>query len=147
MSDRVAITVSSHIAHMTLTRADKMNALDPAMFEAICGAIDELSAMPDLRAVVVSGEGRGFCAGLDLSNFSSDAEPMDLMPRTHGFANVPQQIAWGWRTLPVPVIAAAHGVAIGGGLNIISGADIRICLLYTSPSPRDLRGSRMPSSA
>ena len=56
MSDRVAITVSSHIAHMTLTRADKMNALDPAMFEAICDAIDQLSAMPDLRAVVVSGE-------------------------------------------------------------------------------------------
>ena len=58
MSDRVAITVSSHIAHMTLTRADKMNALDPAMFDAICGAIDELSTMPGLRAVVVSGEGQ-----------------------------------------------------------------------------------------
>ena len=125
MSDRVAITVSSHIAHVMLTRADKMNALDPAMFEAICAAIDELSAMPDLRVVVVSGEGRGFCAGLDLSNFSDDSDPMDLMPRTHGLANLPQQIAWGWRTLPVPVIAAAHGVAIGGGLNIISGAGRR----------------------
>ena len=147
MSDRVAITVSSHIAHVTLTRADKMNALDPAMFEAICGAIDELGAMPDLRAVVVSGEGRGFCAGLDLSNFSSDSEPMDLMPRTHGLANQPQQIAWGWRTLPVPVIAAAHGVAIGGGLNIISGADIRIIHPETRCAVMEMRWGLVPDMA
>ena len=147
MSDRVAITVSSHIAHVMLTRAYKMNALDPAMFEAICAAIDELSAMPDLRAVVVSGEGRGFCAGLDLSNFSDDGEPMDLMPRTHGLANVPQQIAWGWRTLPVPVIAAAHGVAIGGGLNIISGADIKIIHPETRCAVMEMRWGLVPDMA
>ena len=110
MSDRVSIKISAHVAHVTLTRSDKMNALDPTMFEAICGAIDELKTLPNLRVVVVSGEGRGFCAGLDLSNFENDSEPMDLMPRTHGLANMPQQIAWGWHTLPVPVIAAAYGV-------------------------------------
>ena len=113
MSDRVSINISAHIAQVTLTRADKMNALDTAMFEAICEAIDALKAESDVRAVVVSGEGRAFCAGLDLSNFAEDKEPMDLM-RTHGLANVPQQVAWGWRTLPMPVIAAAHGVALGG---------------------------------
>lgn len=147
MSDRVAVSVSAHIAHVTLTRADKMNALDPAMFEAICAAIDELQTVQDLRAVVVSGEGRGFCAGLDLSNFASDNDPMDLMPRTHGLANVPQQIAWGWRTLPVPVIAAAHGVAIGGGLNIISGADIRIIHPETRCAVMEMRWGLVPDMA
>lgn len=147
MSDRVAVNVSAHIAHVTLTRADKMNALDPAMFEAICSAIDELNNLDDLRAVVVSGEGRGFCAGLDLSNFSSDSEPMDLMPRTHGAANMPQQIAWGWRTLPVPVIAAAHGVAIGGGLNIMSGADIRIIHPDTRCAVMEMRWGLVPDMA
>lgn len=147
MSDRVAVNVSAHIAHVTLTRADKINALDPAMFEAICSAIDELNTLDDLRAVVVSGEGRGFCAGLDLSNFSSDSEPMDLMPRTHGAANMPQQIAWGWRTLPVPVIAAAHGVAIGGGLNIMSGADIRIIHPDTRCAVMEMRWGLVPDMA
>ena len=147
MSDRVAINVSAHIAHVTLTRADKMNALDPAMFEAICSAIDELNTLDDLRAVVVSGEGRGFCAGLDLSNFSSDSEPMDLMPRTHGAANMPQQIAWGWRALPVPVIAAVHGVAIGGGLNIMSGADIRIIHPDTRCAVMEMRWGLVPDMA
>jgi len=147
MSDRVTVNVSAHIAHVTLTRADKMNALDPAMFEAICSAIDELNTLDDLRAVVVSGEGRGFCAGLDLSNFSSDSEPMDLMPRTHGAANMPQQIAWGWRTLPVPVIAAAHGVAIGGGLNIMSGADIRIIHPDTRCAVMEMRWGLVPDMA
>lgn len=147
MSDRVAVSVSAHIAHVTLTRADKMNALDPAMFEAICAAIDELQTVQDLRAVVVSGEGRGFCAGLDLSNFASDNDPMDLMPRTHGLANVPQQIAWGWRTLPVPVITAAHGVAIGGGLNIISGADIRIIHPETRCAVMEMRWGLVPDMA
>ena len=147
MSDRVAVNVSAHIAHITLTRADKINALDPAMFEAICSAIDELNNLDDLRAVVVSGEGRGFCAGLDLSNFSSDSEPMDLMPRTHGAANMPQQIAWGWRTLPVPVIAAAHGVAIGGGLNIMSGADIRIIHPNTRCAVMEMRWGLVPDMA
>jgi enoyl-CoA hydratase/carnithine racemase len=72
---------------------------------------------------------------------------MDLMPRTHGFANVPQQIAWGWRTLPVPVIAAAHGVAIGGGLNIISGADIRIIHPETRCSVMEMRWGLVPDMA
>ena len=147
MSDRVSINISAHIAQVTLTRADKMNALDTAMFEAICEAIDALKAESDVRAVVVSGEGRAFCAGLDLSNFAEDKEPMDLMPRTHGLANVPQQVAWGWRTLPMPVIAAAHGVALGGGLNIMSGADIRIIHPETRCAVMEMRWGLVPDMA
>ena len=147
MSDRVSINISAHIAQVTLTRADKMNALDTAMFEAICEAIDALKGESDVRAVVVSGEGRAFCAGLDLSNFAEDKEPMDLMPRTHGLANGPQQVAWGWRTLPMPVIAAAHGVALGGGLNIMSGADIRIIHPETRCAVMEMRWGLVPDMA
>ena len=147
MSDRVSINISAHIAQVTLTRADKMNALDTAMFEAICEAIDALKGESDVRAVVVSGEGRAFCAGLDLSNFAEDKEPMDLMQRTHGLANVPQQVAWGWRTLPMPVIAAAHGVALGGGLNIMSGADIRIIHPETRCAVMEMRWGLVPDMA
>ena len=102
MSNRVSITTSDHIAHVTLTRADKINALDSAMFDAIISAIAELAVQPDLRAVVVSGEGRGFCAGLDMASLQGDAAPTKLLERTHGVTNRFQQVAWGWRTLPVP---------------------------------------------
>lgn len=147
MSERVSVNFSGHIAHVTLTRSEKMNALDPAMFEAIVDAIDDLKSQSDLRAVVVSGEGKAFCAGLDLSNFDGDSETMDLMPRTHGIANSVQQVAWGWRTLPTPVIAAAHGVAIGGGLNIMSGADIRIVHPTTRCAVMEMRWGLVPDMA
>jgi len=147
MSDRVSISISAHIAHVTLTRADKVNALDTAMFSAICEAIDHVAAEPDVRAVVVSGEGRGFCAGLDLSNFDTAAEPMALMPRTHGIANKVQQVAWGWRQLSMPVISAVHGVAIGGGLNIMSGADIRIIHPDTRCGVMEMRWGLVPDMA
>ena len=147
MSNRVSITTSDHIAHVTLTRADKINALDSAMFDAIISAIAELAVQPDLRAVVVSGEGRGFCAGLDMASLQGDAAPTKLLERAHGVTNRFQQVAWGWRTLPVPVIAAAHGVAIGGGLNILSGADIRIVHPDTRCSVMEMRWGLVPDMA
>jgi len=147
MTDRVAVSVSDHVAHVRMTRQDKINALDSAMFDAICAAIDELRERGDVRAVVVSGEGRGFCAGLDLSSFQSSGPGLELMPRTHGIANKVQQVAWGWRTLQVPVIAAAHGVAIGGGLNILSGADIRIVHPDTRCGVMEMRWGLIPDMA
>jgi enoyl-CoA hydratase/carnithine racemase len=131
-SQRVRITLDDHgVAEVALTRPDKMNALDAAMFEALLGAIERLQNEPGLRAVLLHGEGRAFCAGLDMESFGSMASGGvgggldDLVPRTHGDANAPQQVAWGWRRLPVPVIAAVHGVAFGGGLQIALGADMR----------------------
>ncbi|MDA8679823.1 enoyl-CoA hydratase/isomerase family protein [Luminiphilus sp.] len=147
MSDRVSITTSDHIARVTLTRPDKINALDSAMFDAIISAIAELAVQPDLRAVVVSGEGRGFCAGLDMASLQGDSAPTKLLERTHGVANRFQQVAWGWRTLPMPVIAAAHGIAIGGGLNILSGADIRIVHPDTRCSVMEMRWGLVPDMA
>lgn len=72
MSELVRITIEDHVAHVRLNRPDKLNALSPAMFEAIIQAAHDLRGNTDVRAVVISGEGRGFCAGLDLANF---AEP------------------------------------------------------------------------
>lgn len=128
MTDRITITLDAGVADVRLNRPDKMNALDPAMFEGIADAIARLRDEPGLRAVVLSGEGRAFCAGLDMQSMASGGASAgkDLRARTHGPANLFQHVAWGWRTLPVPVIAAVHGVVFGGGLQIISGADVRI---------------------
>lgn len=127
MNDRVTLSIVDSVADVRLNRPDKMNALDPAMIEGIAAAIDQLATTQGLRAVVLSGEGRAFCAGLDMQSMAGlAATDFDIMARTHGPANLFQQVSWGWRALAVPVIAAAHGVAFGGGLQLLSGADIRI---------------------
>lgn len=122
---RVTTTIADGIAEVRLTRADKMNAIDPAMFDALVDTIETLRTSP-VRCVVLSGEGRAFCAGLDMASMAAGAADLDLATRTHGAANRVQQVAWGWRTLPMPVIAAVHGLAFGGGLQIMAGADVRI---------------------
>ena len=131
MNERVSITIENYVADVRLTRADKMNALDPAMFQGIITAGEELAAMQGVRAVVLSGEGRSFCAGLDMESMtgggaSASGGIKSLTDRTHGNANTFQQVAMLWRKLPMPVIAAVHGVCFGGGLQIASGADIRV---------------------
>ncbi|WP_170370867.1 crotonase/enoyl-CoA hydratase family protein [Ruegeria arenilitoris] len=125
---RVSVEYRNHIAHVTLTRGDKMNALDDAMVKAILAAGQEVAAS-DARAVVLSGEGKSFCAGLDMASFAAMAhkDPSEwLMTRSHDDANEMQELALIWRRVPVPVICAIQGVAYGGGLQIALGADIRI---------------------
>jgi enoyl-CoA hydratase/carnithine racemase len=126
---RVSISLDDDgVAQVRLIRSDKMNALDPDMFAALLDAGRVLHDLKGLHAVVLSGEGRSFCAGLDMGSMANtnrhDRAP--LTERTHGNANPPQQVAMQWRKLPVPVIAAVHGVCFGGGLQIASGADIRV---------------------
>jgi enoyl-CoA hydratase/carnithine racemase len=148
MKDRVSITMlEDGIADVRLIRADKMNALDPSMFAGIVEAIQTLEAMAGLRVVVLSGEGRAFCAGLDLASMAGGGSGNDLAAREHGDCNTPQYIAWGWRTLPVPVIAAAHGVAFGGGFQILSGADIRIVHPETRCAIMELKWGLVPDMA
>ncbi len=125
MTDRVSNTVADGIADVRLTRADKMNAIDPAMFEGIGAAIDALAGRTDVRCVVLSGEGRAFCAGLDMASMQAGGSGTSRDRNDQG-AILPQHVTWGWRNLPMPVIAAVHGVAFGGGFQIMSGADIRI---------------------
>jgi len=126
---RVTTEIKDHIAHVTLTRGDKMNAVDPDMAEAIVAAGTALIDNTDIRAVVLSGEGRGFCAGLDVASFAKFAsqDPVErVMPRTHGDSNLMQEVCTVWRKVPVPVIAAMQGVAYGAGLQLAMGACIRI---------------------
>ncbi len=148
MKDRVNIAMlEGGIADVRLIRADKMNALDPAMFAGIAEAIDVLGKAEGLRVVVLSGEGRAFCAGLDMASMAGGGSGSDLAARSHGDANLPQHVAWGWRTLPVPVIAAAHGVAFGGGFQILSGADIRIVHPETRCAIMELKWGLVPDMA
>lgn len=142
MENRVSITISEGVADVRLNRADKMNALDAPMFEALVAATERLAHEKGVRVVVLSGEGRAFCAGLDMGRFAAmkenggngvaGGEKRDLTARTHGLANFPQQAVWGWRQLPVPVIAAIHGVAFGGGFQLALGSDMR----FVSPDAR-----------
>jgi enoyl-CoA hydratase/carnithine racemase len=152
--DRVRITVDARgVAEVALVRASKMNALDMAMFDALLGAIERLRHEPALRAVVLHGEGAAFCAGLDMGLFQGMASGApggmlnDLVTRTHGIANAPQQVAWGWRELPVPVIAAVHGVAYGGGLQIALGADLRCVHPDVKLSAMEIRWGIVPDMA
>lgn len=148
MKDRVSIAMlEGGIADVRLIRADKMNALDPAMFAGIAEAIAVLGQTEGLRVVVLSGEGRAFCAGLDMASMAGGGSGNDLAARSHGDANLPQHVAWGWRTLPVPVIAAAHGVAFGGGFQILSGADIRIAHPETRCAIMELKWGLVPDMA
>lgn len=146
-NDRLTITLGDDgVAEVRFVRGDKMNALDHDMFERIIEAGHALQRMKGLRAVVLSGEGRAFCAGLDLSNFSrrpAEDEP-SLTERTYGNANRPQQVAMQWRKLPVPVIAAVHGVCFGGGLQIASGADIRIVHPETRMAIMEMKWGLVP---
>jgi enoyl-CoA hydratase/carnithine racemase len=139
MSDRISITISDGIADVRLNRPDKINALDQAMFHAIVDAGEGLKGDASVRVVVLSGEGRGFCAGLDFSSFQAmagdTAQPaaqeggrsLGAIGETGGrITHLGQQACWVWQELEVPVIAAVHGPALGGGLQIALGADLRI---------------------
>jgi len=127
---RVSVTYENHIAHVRLTRADKMNAVDQEMITAVIAAGNEVAAS-DARAVIVSGEGKAFCAGIDISGLSGmiGKDPAELlMPRTHGAGttNQWQEFAMVWARMDIPVIAAVQGVCFGAGIQLALGADIRI---------------------
>ena len=126
-ASRVSIEISDHIAEVRLTRPDKHNGLDYPMFEAINDAITELGKESSLRAVVLSGEGKSFCAGLDFMSVMAAGKPIEeqFAKQEGELANAFQRVAYGWQQLPVPVIAALQGNCLGGGAQIALGADIR----------------------
>lgn len=149
-NERVVIELADNgIAHVRFVRADKMNALDPDMFDAMIEAAQTLSTTKGVRVVVLSGEGRAFCAGIDLSNFtnSSGDTSHTLETRTHGNTNKFQEVAYQWRRFGVPVIAAVHGVCFGGGLQIASGADIRIVHPETRMAVMEMKWGLVPDMA
>ncbi|MEO8812295.1 MAG: crotonase/enoyl-CoA hydratase family protein [Caulobacteraceae bacterium] len=156
MNDRVTVTIDGGVADVRMVRADKMNALDDAMFAALVATGERLKAEAGVRAVVLSGAGRAFCAGLDMGNFGRMAAdpktpgaPRDegLGARTHGIANRAQYAVWVWREIPVPVIAAVHGVAFGGGFQLALGADMRFVAPDTRMAILEIKWGLVPDMA
>lgn len=152
-TERVTCTVEAGVADVRLARPDKLNALDLAMFTAIVAVGEGLKADPTVRAVVVSGEGRGFCSGLDLASFAAMASAGPGAPdggvaaigRTEGrITHLAQQACWVWAELEVPVVAAVHGVCFGGGLQLALGADVRIVAPDARLSVREIRWGLIP---
>lgn len=154
MASRVMVTVEADgIACVRLARPEKMNALDAEMFDGLRAAGERLRDEPGVRAVVLHGEGRAFCAGLDMASFeqmqSGDALAQvgaggGLTLRTHGAANAPQHAVMVWRQVPVPVIAAVHGVAFGGGLQLALAADLRFVAPDTRLSVMEIKWGLVP---
>lgn len=162
MEDRITIEIENGVADVRLARPEKMNALDTRMFDAIIDAGERLRDNPEVRVVVLSGQGRAFCAGLDMGNFAAIADTGAQAPdqqneesvvanrlatRTHGIANKPQYAAWVWRELPVPVIVAMHGVALGGGFQVALGGDIRYAAPGTKMSVMEIKWGLVPDMA
>jgi enoyl-CoA hydratase/carnithine racemase len=154
MEQRIRVTMTDGVADVRLSRPDKMNALDQAMFDALVETGGSLAGQQGLRAVVISGEGRAFCAGLDMGRFAqmagaaeggktSSSEPR-LGTRSHGIANAAQYAVLVWQDIPVPVIAAVHGVAYGGGFQLALGADIRFVAPDTRMSVMEVKWGLVP---
>ncbi|MET0145262.1 MAG: crotonase/enoyl-CoA hydratase family protein [Ilumatobacteraceae bacterium] len=163
MSTRVSIEVDdAGVADVRLDRPDKRNALDGPMFKGLRDAGEELKASPHVRVVVLSGRGESFCAGLDFASFGSmvagtgaggdpgtaqtaDARTSDPMAiQASGITHLGQQVAWVWQELAVPVIAAVHGHALGGGFQIALGTDIRIVHPDAQLSMREVHWGLVP---
>lgn len=144
--DRVELAVEGHVAEVRLNRPDKLNALDPAMFAALVDAAEAVRSTSGVRCVVLSGNGNAFCAGLDLAAMTQlgGATASSLIDRTHGNCNDVQQAAMVWRKLPVPVICAIQGVCFGGGLQVASGADIRIVASDARMAVMEMRWGIIP---
>lgn len=127
MSERVQLSTDNGVATVQLSRPEKLNALDAAMFEGLIQTGKRVMADKSIRAVVLHGEGKGFCAGLDFGSFLGSPDLMQkLLSRgDESLANMAQRAAWIWQEVQVPVIAAVHGVCFGGGLQIALAADLR----------------------
>jgi len=151
MSNRIELNLKDGVADVRLVRADKMNALDDAMFSALIDTGERLKSAPGVRAVVLSGEGRGFCAGLDVSSLTGmaggDIDRLVSGPRSASGANRAQQAVMVWREVPVPVIAAVHGVAFGGGFQLALGADMRFVAPDARMSLMEIKWGLVPDMA
>ncbi|HSS10877.1 MAG TPA: crotonase/enoyl-CoA hydratase family protein [Acidimicrobiales bacterium] len=158
MSDRVTCTITDGVADVRLNRPDKLNALDAGMFQALVETGEALKSDAKVRAVVLSGEGRAFCAGLDFGSFQAmagrqekkgdagrgDRAVADLTHRDGRITNRGQQAVYVWTEMPAPVIAAVHGHALGGGMQLALGADIRIVAPDAKLSVLEIRWGLVP---
>lgn len=146
MHEVVRVEIQDGIAEVLLDRRERHNALDMRMFEGLEGALESLRDDRSVRVVVLAGTGPSFCSGLDLSAWAAgELDPGRLVARPHDEdANLAQRVSYGWRELPVPVIAAVHGACFGGGLQIALGADVRLAAPDTRFSIMEIRVGLIP---
>ncbi|MDA3628947.1 crotonase/enoyl-CoA hydratase family protein [Saccharopolyspora sp. WRP15-2] len=127
MSDRVSVETDGPLAHVTMTRDDRLNGLDLEMLRALIDAAAKVRADRSVRAVVLSGAGRSFSAGLDFASVGEKQGQMMLnfLRPPWRSTNLYQEACWAWRRLPVPVLAVIRGHCFGGALQLALGADFR----------------------
>lgn len=173
MTDRVTVSVTDGVADVRMNRPEKLNALDGAMFAALAETGEALAADASVRAVVLSGEGRSFCAGLDFASFQAMAggaseentaarsatdgaaggrragalarmakDPAERLPGK--ITNAGQQAVYAWTEMPQPVIAAVSGHALGGGIQVALGADLRIVAPDAKMSVMEVKWGLVP---
>ena len=129
-SDRLSVTIDGGVAHVELARPDKSNAMDRDMFAAIGDTFRTLGRDPAVRAILLSGRGRHFTAGLDLEYAASQFRPATDAGRA-AEAKL-RHIEWlqdcfsAVEQARPPVIAAVHGGCIGAGVDLVSACDIRL---------------------
>ena len=146
-AERLRVELADHVADVRMVRGEKHNGLDWRMFVALNEAVDSLRVAAGVRAVVVSGDGPSFCAGLDFASLVAGDGDLagDGFTRPDGeVANFAQRVAHGWRELPVPVIAALRGACFGAGLQIALGADVRLAAPDTRLSVMEIRYGLVP---
>jgi enoyl-CoA hydratase/carnithine racemase len=131
MTERITLEIRDGIAYATLNRPEKMNGLDFPMFDALVEVPARIAKDRRVRAVIMRGEGRAFCAGLDFAGVNTRPRRMvtGMVKLPVQTTNFFQQACWAWRELPVPVIAVLHGHCYGGGIQLALAADFR----YTTP--------------
>ena len=146
LHERVALEIRDHVATVTLNRPDKRNALDIGMFDGLVAAAAAIAEEPDVRAVVLTGAGPAFCAGLDIKSMMTNSGAIErlLMKAPGEVTNLAQRVCWAWRELPVPVIAALTGEVFGGGLQIALGADFRLTAPDARLSVMEIRWGLIP---
>lgn len=125
MGDAAPILVDrrDHVAHLVLNRPDKLNALDLRALSDLNGALDDLEADPGVRVIVVRGEGRAFCTGVDLDMTSDALADSDAIDRV---VTVVHRTFARLEASPLPCVAAIHGMALAGGLELVMACDLAL---------------------
>jgi enoyl-CoA hydratase/carnithine racemase len=146
---RLLIFEHGAVLEVRLNRPEKLNAIDDVMLTELIAIGEELSRSGKVRAVVLAGEGKGFCSGLDVAALSKMDDRRKANSETSKrpagrITNRSQHAAWLWSELPMPVIAALHGVVFGGGLQIALGADVRLVSPDAKLSALEIRWGLVP---
>ena len=149
MYNSLELMIDGGIANVRLNRPEKHNAINLDMFRELGEVGEFLSTNEDVRVVILSGNGKSFCAGIDLQSMgkltqNGSFDEMALKPLKGSDSNLFQRAATIWYDLPVPVIAAVHGACLGGGMQISLGCDVRIASPDASFSIMELKWGIIP---